>query len=989
MRLLLALLLGVQALMLSGSSLLAGPSNPDWFARDWQTDDGLPDSIVYGVEQSSSGYLWVGTHSGLIRFDGERFTSWPLPIASAPWIRAMMLGRDETLWMVIESGEGFLLGVSKDATNLFRFPRYSVTGIAETPDGTVWVGHVEGHISSFRNGRTRQFGTSEGLTGSGGCRVVTDIEGRLWFTKGGMVGTIEEGKVRRRLPLSGETARIAPARGGGIWILNGSHLLKSSDGQSTDTLGEWPSTPAGVAPSVIYEDSAGGLWVGTSAGGLFFWDGNAFLSVRTSHNVINCIREDREGNLWVGTGGGGLNRLRKRAIAFQSPATGLPFESVRSLCEANSGDIWAVSQRGDVWRQMNQQWYPVPSPGAWSEGHATCVAADAHGAVWIGTDQGGLHRWQEGQVRSFGQRDGGVGGWVRSLLVARNGDVWIGLESSNCVSRLRQDQLAVFPLPPGSLSVRAMAEDGAGNIWMGTSAGKLYCSNDGGLSDETPRMTGPPSPVRCLRSTPDGSLWIGYAGAGVGWLHNGEFSRFGIEEGLPDNYICGIEQDDKGALWFSSRRGIFQVRQSDFVEAVGRPGAPLMAVMFGRNEGLVNVHGVFGAWPNTARGHDGRIWFATVSGVVVVSPLQTGTNRGPPAVMIARLLVDGHPQEIAAGGGIRVDPGHRKLAVECVALNLAAPETTLFRYRLHGLDDHWSEPTKYRDFTFPRLPAGGYEFEVTACNEARLWNPEGASLRFEVEPFLWQRWWFRFGVLGGLLGLVGAIVRYWSNRRLRRELKLLKQREELEKERTRIARDLHDDLGSSLAEISFLGWFSESAEVDPAELRIRFDNIVERTRRMTRSLDEIVWAVNPANDTLKATVNYLGSRAQEHLRAAQVRCRLDVQEELPNFVLPSQVRYNLLLAVTEAMTNVMKHAVASEVWLRIAVKGENLIIRVEDDGKGLAPDELREGRNGLLNMQRRCQELGGEFLIESVKGGGTMVKFTLSLTQLRIGRVSH
>ena len=277
------------------------------------------------------------------------------------------------------------------------------------------------------------------------------------------------------------------------------------------------------------------------------------------------------------------------------------------------------------------------------------------------------------------------------------------------------------------------------------------------------------------------------------------------------------------------------------------------------------------------------------------------------------------------------------------------------------------------------MPPGDYVFEVVACNSDGVWTEQAAELGLVVEPHFYETKWFRGGVmLATLAGFTGYSFLF-ARRRARRRIAELKRQGEIEHERTRIAQDLHDDLGSALSEISFLGTMGRPETTNPSEVSSRFNSIVERARSMAQSLDEIVWAVNPVNDTLASTVSYLCSRAQERSRAAGVHCRLDVAAELPPLVLLSELRHNVLLSVTEAITNVTKHAQATEVWLRIQIREGTLVICVEDNGRGFEAALESGVRNGLSNMRRRCKHLGGEFQLQSSPGQGAKVTFQLPL----------
>ena len=313
-------------------------------------------------------------------------------------------------------------------------------------------------------------------------------------------------------------------------------------------MGELPATRPGGLPSVIYEDRTGGVWLGTLAGGLFHWDGKEIVPVETSHSDITSVMEDREGNIWVGTEGGGLDRLRHRILELHGSARGLTFETARSVCEADSGVIWATGASGALARFVNGQWQTITNGAGWPGATATCVVSDHHGGVWIGANHGGLFHWRDGKYSLLRREDGLGSDTVRALLVDRHDDLWTGLETPNSLQRLHEGAFQNFASPTNSRTIRSLVEDAAGKIWLGTQSGALLRVETNGLVDETAHALQPAKPIRALHATADGGLWIGYAGAGVGWLRDGKFSHFTGEQGLPDNNSCGIESDNSGAL---------------------------------------------------------------------------------------------------------------------------------------------------------------------------------------------------------------------------------------------------------------------------------------------------------------------------------------------------------------------------------------------------------------------------------------------------------
>jgi signal transduction histidine kinase len=338
-----------------------------------------------------------------------------------------------------------------------------------------------------------------------------------------------------------------------------------------------------------------------------------------------------------------------------------------------------------------------------------------------------------------------------------------------------------------------------------------------------------------------------------------------------------------------------------------------------------------------------------------------------------RGTIDGALDLSVAGVKLHLPPGHRRVEFDFSAFSFQAPENVQFRYRLHGFDEDWVDAGTRRTASYPRLPGGNYAFEVTACNNDGDWNNHGARLNLTVAPFFWQSWWFRSAVLALFTANIIAIVRYVSFRRLRRRLIVLEQQSALQRERARIAKDIHDDLGASLTQIAFLGELAQQDQGEPEKAAERVGKISATARQAITSLDEIVWAVNPRNDTLAHLIDYAGQFAVDYLRLADVRCRLDFPEQSPPRELSTDLRHNLFLVIKEALHNIVKHARASEVWLRIKYSGLALDIVVGDNGRGFEREPDDALADGLRNMRQRMADIGGECRVESQPGAGTKI----------------
>jgi signal transduction histidine kinase len=312
-------------------------------------------------------------------------------------------------------------------------------------------------------------------------------------------------------------------------------------------------------------------------------------------------------------------------------------------------------------------------------------------------------------------------------------------------------------------------------------------------------------------------------------------------------------------------------------------------------------------------------------------------------------------------------------------MSFTAPEKVCFKHKLSGFDEDWIMDGTVRSATYSRLPPGRYEFQVTACNNDGLWNQTPASCEFLVKPALWQTAWFRGSALFLFAVLVAGMARYFSTVRMRRQLLRLEQANALERERTRIARDLHDDLGARLTQMAFLTDLAAAEPIAPVEVKTQLQEVSNLARVAVRSLDETVWMVNPQKDSLPHLVEYLGNYAEDFFRGTSVRCWQQICASPPEGSLPGDLRKNVFLSVKEAFNNVLKHAEATEVWLRISVRGRVLRIAIVDKGRGFDSRHSARRRNGLDNMCRRMEAAGGWCRLRSVPGRGTWVVLRVKL----------
>jgi signal transduction histidine kinase/ligand-binding sensor domain-containing protein len=1001
---LLAWLLGAQGFAAASDGT---PVDESFTTRIWQADDGLPENRVVGVVQSSDAYLWVATQGGLTRFDGVRFQR--VDVAGAPGtiagtMRVLIQDRNGRIWLAKEEGgqlfcfDGARLRILKAEHGVPA--NETQRSMAVDGAGRLWVSYTSGKLICYLpDGKVQAFTTKDGLPGGGGvCWLATARDGTLWFAKGGRVGIFRDNAFHVLENFGVSPVQIAPAHSGGVWVCAGQRVLKFDPGTETVELGRIVRPDlqdrAPLDPTVLMEDRSGAVWVGTLSAGLYRCDTNSVTRVEVANSGILSLAEDREGNLWVGTRGGGLVKVRRRMVSMINTASGLPFEAVQSLCQDAGGDLWAVSDSGTLARRTHNTWIIQKLPEGERPAFVTCVAAETNGAVWVGARGGHLYRWHGSKFVETGLREQLQHRALRSLLVSRSGDLWIGTDSSDVFYRKRGGVLRSFGLPPGRRFVRALAEDAAGNVWAGASDGLLVRVTGDTLVDETAKS--PATSIRGLYSARNGDLWLGYAASGVGRMRDGRILRFGTEQGLPNDYVSQILEDDRDSLWFAGNQGIFQVRKQEFEDLAQGVTARITPVVYGRSEGIPGLQASFDFCPASVCASNNHLLFSMLSGIAEVRLENARLNYRPPEVFVERISADdktlavyqalmtttatngvpamelrNHP----ARAEVRFPAGVQQAQFEFTALSFVAPENVRFRYQLEGLDQHWVDAGNRRLASYTHPPPGRYRFTVTACNNDGIWNKTGDSISVVFEPHFWETLSFKLLVIGASFAAVCGVVVLELRRRHRREVERLKYQRALELERTRIARDLHDDLGVGLTEIGLLGDLAGTAAALPDSSRERLHEMTGRARSLAASLDEIVWATNPANDTSASLVDYFFPYAQRLLGSAGVRCRLEVVEPLPSGNLSAEERHEFFHAYKEALNNIIRHAGATEVQIVFSAAGTNLMIRVTDNGRGLEPADRTRPHLGLPGMRERLQQLGGRFEITSAAGSGTTVSF--------------
>ena len=988
---------GVMLGLFAGISVRASTVPPSWSFRSWQASDGLLDNRVTAVRQTPDGYIWIATRGGLVRFNGvdfENFNRSDVEGFFGSGIPAMFSDGSGVLWIAGHREKLLRVGprsiqVLKASDGVLPGP---LCGLADDAQGVTWLA-IGRRVCYFDGTRLREVPMPAGGSPNEKASLTRDRRGTVWCSIAGVVGIVSRQGFEERLRLEGSQAVLAPAREGGLWACEDSRIVRISE---EGALVSATRLPASDRPEVLLEDRAGFLWIGTASHGLYHFDGREVESVHVSNLDVDSLFEDREGNIWVGTFGGGLDMLRPSAIKLMGPDSGLPFEAVVSFCKDSEGTSWAVASTGQIARGNGGAWTLMPIGG----GAATCVTADRRGTVWVGTNGKGLHEvdLRTGAVRTWLQGTLAPGQTIRALLATSDGALWFATRYPTSLGEVVDGKVRMMDIPQGLRNIRSMVQDGHGSVWICSSEGHvLRVAGNQFVSDPAlSRMVG--NPGRCMCVTPDGVLWIAFAHNGVGFLKDGQFRLLGPAEGIPDSSIWQMAADDEGAIWMFGIHGLFKVdRNQALAVGLGERVGRLRVTAPPQEDELRKAQPNYGNCPAVCKGEDGRIVFSTSLGLLELDPSRFRNNPTPPPVVIERVLVDGKVVGLESSGfrlngtagglvdlgskdqTLHVPAGVNRVDFNFAALSFSAPQNVQIRYRLEGFEDQWIPSRGERSVHYLRLPAGEYTFRVTASNDSGVWNNVGASLGLSVSPFLWQRAWFR-GILVVLFTVaIALIVRFTSHRRLRHLLVKADRETSLLRERSRIARDIHDDLGGGLTHIKLMGEILVKDDLIPTSATPRVQQIVDVTRQLLKSLDETVWAINPRNDTLSNLIGYLGQYTVEFVQAASMRSKVDLPSQLPAISVTSETRHHLYLVIKEALTNAARHSGAATISLRGTVDDHELTLVLEDDGCGFEGQVTDSNADGIINMGRRMASVGGKFDIHSAKGKGTRVTVTIPL----------
>jgi signal transduction histidine kinase/ligand-binding sensor domain-containing protein len=958
-----SLLLAIVAFATTASAQTSGVLD-DYTVASWTDRDNLPSARIWGIEQDTDGYLWLGTDAGIFRFDGVKFA--PIETLVRP-----------------------------------PFPVDRPVAMLAACDGSLWLGYGAGNVVRVQGGQVRTYGEGTGAT------VYTLLEahdGTLWAGTGAGLFRLRHEKWDRIADeglAQGPILAVFEDHAHQLWTATRTAVLRKAPNEEAFHQVGLAESSGFLGPQ-FSEDVHGGIWMTDRHQGFRDISGtpHARAGIRVEGSGV-YLAHDRHGTLWVATQGQGLWRVRAEPTGLNeidrvTVKDGLLSDAVRAIREDREGNIWVGTYSG------LQRFSPRRVKGLTTLGIARALTVTPDGSVWVATATGLARITRSGIVQGFGEADGLPGPTVLALHTDRTGVLWAGTDRG--VARLVNGRFVHLPAPAEGEMSRPMTLTSFGSaVWIRDTDRGLFKWEDGTLTpvplkgsatmrvDREGRMwlggTGGqvtiimPTGTRRTEHLPigtvsamyedrtSGAVWIGGA-SGLARFANGRFVSITRDTGFPAD-VLSMVTDEMGAMWVAVPVGIVRVEQAEFDKAAATPGYQLRYLLFDASDGSAGVPTRSGG-PNAVRDADGRLWFSTGNGLTIVDPKHLGAPRQPPAVRIESGTANAQRFDVVPALSLPARTSH--LQLEFTSLTLTDPARVRFRYRLDGFDSDWTDAGTSRQATYTNLPPRDYRFRVMASNNDGSWNQPGeASWSFTILPAWYETKAFYLGCLLAMALLLWGAWRY-RVMQVRRQFALVLA------ERIRMSRTIHDTLLQGMVGIALqFNDLSKTVDATPVA-REQLGRIRRQVEDYIREARSSIWDLRSPRLEQRSLADALREAGERVTAGTHVAFDLEVTGTPREC--SSKTAEQLLLIGQEAVSNAVRHAQAHHVRMELRYEDDRLRLCVSDDGRGFDIEVARntEGHYGLISMRERAEQVRGWFSVVSAPGTGTQIEAIVPTT---------
>jgi len=943
--------------------------------RIWQVTQGLPQAAIYSIWQTHEGYLWLGTQTGLVRFDGVRFTSFENPNVPAlknAWVGNLFEDQQQNLWIGTNDAGLFRLhdGVIKRFTPEDGLPSDSVHCLVPGRNGDLWVCTSRG-LARIAGDKIVAYGPAQGLPTDTILAAAQSRDGTLWVADERSRLGIWDGKQLRNHPLKslpeyGSVRALLSSDDGTIWVGTTHGLIRIQAGQE-----RLFTLKSGLADNGVFslaQSQDGSLWIGTQNGFSRMRRGEieSFRSNQgLSQSTVFAVYEDQEGDLWVGTKHGLNQFMDGRAIPFTA-SEGLPSNETGPVFQDRQGTVWVGTLDAGLGRFDGRRFTVLTTKDGLVSNSIYALTEDAAGDLWVGT-AGGLSRLRDGHVaETFTPARGLPAGRVQCLFRDQANRLWIGTSAGLVTLQNGRLIAPASGLEAMGLSILALGEDGARHLFVATDGGLRILQNHR-LVEFAPDGT-PVRDVDALYQDPDGSLWMGTIGSGLLLWKDGKVFRYGLKDGLFDDEVYGIARDEQDRLWMACSKGIFGVNRTDLLRFAAGKISNFQSNPYSPTDVLRTIECEAGVQPAAWRMQNGSLWFSTIRGLLVIDPKSLLRKLQPPEVVIEEVTVNGQsepPAEID-----QLPPGQKNIEFRYTGLSYRLPGRITFRHMLVGFDKSWIDAGTRREAYYANLPPGKYRFRVTACNIDGTCNTTGGTVAFTLAPHYYQRAWF-WPLVALAAALAAWLVYQVRIQALKEHFRIILA------ERNRIARELHDTLIQGFSGVT-MQMQALAARWPGSDERKVLEEIIRDAGNSLREARRSVAGLRNSTGPRSGLSSAIAQAARQITETGDVRLRLNLDEGPPD--LGAEAEYNLLRIAQEAVTNSVKHSGARTIEVALQSESGAVRLSVRDDGAGLPSGggvRIAPGHYGLTGMRERATQIGAQLQFDSAPGEGTTVRVVL------------
>jgi len=953
--------------------------------QKWTDENGMPSNAISDLLFTNEGFLWIGTDVGLARFDGHEIKNFNL--LNTPEIKANMI------------------------LDLF-----------EDKSGSLWASNGTGGIIQYKNGKFKRFGIENGLPENNCSGIVEDTEGKFWIgTRGGGLAVLDNNslsavRMKNKLPSNRITA-VVKDRNETIWIGMNDKGVAKKHGNEFVVYNELDGLPSKFVFD-LFVDSSNRLWVIFFDGAILIENGKTvtpkylkpfenaaitsiaedtkgrvcittattayvlidnkfveFYSVKSEKNIALQEMLVRENDIWFGTKGGGLLRLKENKIQNLTEKSGLLGSTVSSLFQDSQKRFWIGNEKKillfDLAKNRILKTFDKPE----SDVLAFCELTP--NKFLIGTRTAGVWELGNSVINRIAAKKELGSNLIRSICKIDEQSAVIGT-NGNGFAILDKSKFQIINKEKGLSSnlVSCISADQSGRLWIGTTGGGVNIYSEGKISSVINKAKGL-AHNNVTSIIHDGmQTWIATNGGGLSRISGKQITNYTISNGLYESRIFNMLDDGNNRFWFTTRKGVFTISKKQLNDYADGKISKVNYQLFTKAEGMLSDE-CQTLTMQTALILNKKIYAATLGGISIIDFANLKNVESAPKVFVDEIKIDNRLMPIDSTNSFK--PGTENLEFHYSGISFDHGKNLSFYYKLEGLDDKWINVASRRVAYFTHLPPGKYTIKIKAETPQGTQSVTPASFTFYIQPFIYQRLWFQIIIVILLLLIVAGLVRYISVRKLRAKLEKIEAQAALERERIRISKNMHDELGAELTKIGLLSEIAKNnLKNNSGRIADDLNRITEASRDIAITMDEIVWAVNPKNDKIERMCGYTAGYIQEYLSLTDIQLKIYVPEDLPDLYMSAEQRHNIFLVIKESINNIVKHSKATEVKFETSYAEGMMEFKIIDNGVGIS-ESIDEFSNGLDNMSKRINDIGGFFTIKQNSPSGTIVTISIAV----------